>query len=258
MARPTQARVVYDKYKAEADELTARRASLAAELSEIEIQLKDISVIVDALGAQVGATPSKAAKKTTPSKAAKKAAKKSSKKAAPKAAAKAAPKAAAAKAAPKAAAKAAPKAAAKKAAPKAAAKKAAPKAAAKKAAPKAAAKKAAPRAAAKKAAPKAAAKKAAPKAAPARKGRRTTAAKGVHAMGIVDAAIHLAHTKGAKEADAGEVMAWFEDIGFKTRSGVPNRNSIYVSLNREFNQGTKKGKVRVQRVEKGKFKFIAA
>ncbi|MFT5991105.1 MAG: hypothetical protein ACJA1R_000281 [Flavobacteriales bacterium] len=240
MARPTQARVVYDKYKAEADELTARRASLAAELSEIEIQLKDISVIVDALGAQVGATPSKAAKKTTPSKAAKKAAKKSSKKAAPKAAAKAAPKAAAAKAAPKAAAKAAPKAAAKKAAPKAAAKKAAPKAAAKKAAP------------------KAAAKKAAPKAAPARKGRRTTAAKGVHAMGIVDAAIHLAHTKGAKEADAGEVMAWFEDIGFKTRSGVPNRNSIYVSLNREFNQGTKKGKVRVQRVEKGKFKFIAA
>ena len=140
---------------------------------------------------------------------------------------------------------AAPKPAAKKAAPKRA-KKAAPKAAAAAAAPatddaapkteKAAPKKAAPKkAAAKKpAAKKPAAKKAAPKK---RRGRRKAGARGIHALGIVDAAVALAKKNETRQANAGTVLDWMKAAGYKTRSGVPSRNSVYVSLNREGRRG---------------------
>ncbi len=158
---------------------------------------------------------------------------------------------------------------------KPAAKKAAPKkAAAKKTtAKKTTAKKAAPkRAAAKKAAPKKAAakktttRKAAPKKAAAKRGRKPAARKtsakseatGVNSMGIVDAAIYLANAKGAKSADAGQVLDWFKEANYTTRRGAPSRNSVYVSLNREAAEGAKKygkGNERITRVDRGQFKF---
>lgn len=103
---------------------------------------------------------------------------------------------------------------------------------------------------------KTAAKKTAAKKTTARKGRRKAkAATGVHKLGIVDAAINLAKKHGADRADAGQILAWFEEAGFKTRTGVPTRNSIYVSLNREFTEGKKKGRDRVRRVKRGVFEF---
>lgn len=114
--------------------------------------------------------------------------------------------------------------------------------------------------AAKAAAAKPAAKKAAAKAKPSAKkgrtkGRRKANAKGVHALGIVDAAHYLAKEKGIEVADAGMVLAWFEEAGFKTRSGTPNRNSVYVSLNREAGVERKEGEQLISRPERGKFKF---
>ena len=86
----------------------------------------------------------------------------------------------------------------------------------------------------------------------ARKGRRK-AASGVHSMGIVEAAIFLAKNNGVTEADAGDVLGWFRDAGYKTRTGTPTRNSVYVSLNREA--GTKRDTPRVTRPAKGRFAF---
>ncbi len=92
---------------------------------------------------------------------------------------------------------------------------------------------------------------------PARKGRRKAAASptSIHEMGIVDAAIHLAKERDITEADAGEILTWFQDAGYKSRSGMPTRNSIYVSLNREFTEGEKRGRRRITRPERGKFVF---
>ena len=89
----------------------------------------------------------------------------------------------------------------------------------------------------------------------ARKGRRrvSTEAVSIHDMGIVDAALELARQKGKSEFTAGHVLEWFEEVGFKTRKGTPSRNSIYVSLNREFTEGTKRGTNRVDRVGRGDF-----
>lgn len=101
---------------------------------------------------------------------------------------------------------------------------------------------------------KAGAKKAAPKKA-GRKGRRKSTAKGVHALGIVDAAFALAKEKGVAEADAGLVLEWFAEAGYKTRGGTPNRNSVYVSLNRAASQGVEKGDTRITRPSRGKFVF---
>ncbi len=146
-----------------------------------------------------------------------------------------------------------------KAAPKKAASKkvATRKPAAKKAAPKKAASKkaASKKAASKKAAPKKAAKPARTK--PAVKGRRKAGGRAsIHKLGIVDAALTLAKQKGTTVIDAGQVLDWFVELGYKSRTGTPTRNSIYVSLNREFTQGAKKGKPRVERIERGKFRVL--
>ncbi len=87
------------------------------------------------------------------------------------------------------------------------------------------------------------------------KGRRKANAKGVHALGIVDAAVYLAKQKDTAVATAGEVLDWFLEAGYKTRSGSPNRNSVYVSLNREATETHADGKVLVSRPERGKFMF---
>ncbi len=146
-----------------------------------------------------------------------------------------------------------------KAAPKKAASKkvATRKPAAKKAAPKKAASKkaASKKTASKKAAPKKAAKPARTK--PAVKGRRKAGGRAsIHKLGIVDAALTLAKQKGTTVIDAGQVLDWFVELGYKSRTGTPTRNSIYVSLNREFTQGAKKGKPRVERIERGKFRVL--
>lgn len=89
-----------------------------------------------------------------------------------------------------------------------------------------------------------------------RKGRRkASGAAGVHNKSIVDAAIELARQNGVDRADAGQILAWFQESGYKTRTGVPTRNSVYVSLNREFTDGKNKGRDRVRRVERGVFEF---
>lgn len=102
--------------------------------------------------------------------------------------------------------------------------------------------------------------------APARKGRRKAAAvksgntgndSALQDMGIVDAAIHVALKNRAAVVDAGQILDWFEAEGYATRNGaVPNRNSIYVSLNRERHEGGRDGKpVRVLHEERGKFRL---
>ncbi len=89
-----------------------------------------------------------------------------------------------------------------------------------------------------------------------RRGRRSAvAATGIHALGIVEAAIAIAKQKGVRQADAGQVLEWFEEVGYKTRNGLPSRNSVYVSLNRESTEGSKKGSARVTRVDRGAFEF---
>jgi chromosome segregation ATPase len=75
--------------------------------------------------------------------------------------------------------------------------------------------------------------------------------KTIHEMGIVDAAIALAERHNQKIADAGQVLSWFEDINYETRSGLPSRNSVYVSLNRESKGDSK----RIERHDRGQFRF---
>ena len=88
-----------------------------------------------------------------------------------------------------------------------------------------------------------------------RKGRRqVTGASRIHDLGIVDAAIELARQRGVREADAGEILEWFKEAGYKGRHGLPTRNSIYVSLNREF-QETDGAVRRVSRPSRGRFVF---
>ncbi len=88
-----------------------------------------------------------------------------------------------------------------------------------------------------------------------RKGRRqVTGVSRIHDLGIVDAAIELARQRGVREADAGEILEWFKEAGYKGRHGLPTRNSIYVSLNREF-QETDGGVRRVSRPSRGRFVF---
>jgi hypothetical protein len=88
-----------------------------------------------------------------------------------------------------------------------------------------------------------------------RKGRR--AASGtvrVNDLGIVDAAIELARQRGVREADAGQILEWFKEVGYKGRHGLPTRNSIYVSLNREFQESSDDNR-RVSRPARGRFEF---
>ncbi|MFT6398686.1 MAG: chemotaxis protein histidine kinase CheA [Bradymonadia bacterium] len=232
---------LFAKFANEETEIRARVTALSSELETLTTRLDEVEVIRAALEAQSGAKPAAkpAAKKAAPKKAA-------AKPAAKKVAAKPAAKEVAAKPAAK---KVAAKPAAKKVAAKPAAKPAAKKVAAKPAAKKVAAKPAA-KAAAKPAAKKAVAAPVAAK--PARKGRRKADA-GVHSLGIVDAAIHFAKVNNAKEADAGDVLEWFRAAGYKTRTGTPTRNSVYVSLNREAS--TTRDDPRVTRPRKGRFAF---
>ena len=218
MIRKQTVTALYNRYLAEETDIATRVVELNAELSTLGSRLEEVRVIRQALQAQ-GADSTKAAPKKAASK------KVATRKPAAK---KAAPKKAASK-----------KAASKKAAPK--------KAASKKAASK--------KAASKKAAPKKAAKPARTK--PAVKGRRKAGGRAsIHKLGIVDAALTLAKQKGTTVIDAGQVLDWFVELGYKSRTGTPTRNSIYVSLNREFTQGAKKGKPRVERIERGKFRVL--
>lgn len=88
-----------------------------------------------------------------------------------------------------------------------------------------------------------------------RKGRRqVTGMSRIHDLGIVEAAIELARQRGVREADAGDILEWFKEAGYKGRHGLPTRNSIYVSLNREFQEH--EGSVRrVSRPSRGRFQF---
>lgn len=78
----------------------------------------------------------------------------------------------------------------------------------------------------------------------------------VGALSIVDAAIQLAQAKGVKEAKASDVHGWFEEAGYERRNGVPNRNSIYVSLNREANQTEDSPTPRIRKERRGVFRFL--
>lgn len=235
MSRPSKAEKLFNKLQQERNDLAARTAALQGEIDSIAARLDELNVIVPALEAQMGSKP---AAKKAPARKAAPAKRTTTRKTTTRRATTRKP-------------------AAKKAAPKkTTAKPAARKAAAKPAAKKVAAKPAAKKAAAKPAAKKAAAKPAAKKTATSRKGRRkASGAKGVHALGIVDAAIALAKKHGKRDVDAGDVFGWFNEIGYKTSRGTPNRNSIYVSLNREATEGAKKGRNRIARVGKGQFVF---
>lgn len=104
--------------------------------------------------------------------------------------------------------------------------------------------------------PKAGARKAAaPRKQKAAKPSTESAPTSVQDMSIVDAAIHFAEKHGKPTVDAGQILEWFEQEGYETRSGVPNRNSIYVSLNRERHVGAKAGRNRVTHAERGVFHF---
>ncbi len=88
-----------------------------------------------------------------------------------------------------------------------------------------------------------------------KKGRRPAAgAVEINDLGIVDAAVELARRKGVREADAGQILEWFKEAKYKGRHGLPTRNSIYVSLNREF-QDVPEQKRRVSRPARGRFEF---
>lgn len=78
----------------------------------------------------------------------------------------------------------------------------------------------------------------------------------IHSMSIVDAAVALARRKGVKEAKASRVHAWFEEVNYQGRKGVPNRNSIYVSLNREASQTEGRPEQRVSKERRGVFRFV--
>lgn len=77
----------------------------------------------------------------------------------------------------------------------------------------------------------------------------------IHSMSIVDAAVALARRKSVKEAKASLVHSWFEEINYQGRNGVPNRNSIYVSLNREASQTDGRPEQRVSKERRGVFRF---
>jgi hypothetical protein len=88
-----------------------------------------------------------------------------------------------------------------------------------------------------------------------RKGRRAVSeADRINDLGIVDAAIELARQRNVREADAGQILDWFKAAGYKGRHGLPTRNSIYVSLNREF-QESPPDRCRVSRPSRGRFVF---
>lgn len=78
----------------------------------------------------------------------------------------------------------------------------------------------------------------------------------VGALSIVDAAIQLAKSKNVQEAKASDVHGWFEEAGYERRNGVPNRNSIYVSLNREANQTEDSPTPRIRKERRGVFRFL--
>lgn len=78
----------------------------------------------------------------------------------------------------------------------------------------------------------------------------------IHSMSIVDAAVALAQRKGVKEAKASRVHSWFEEVKYQGRNGVPNRNSIYVSLNREASQTEGRPEQRVKKERRGVFRFV--
>lgn len=74
-------------------------------------------------------------------------------------------------------------------------------------------------------------------------------------LSIVDAAVQLARQRGQTEAKASEVHSWFEEAGYEGRNGTPNRNTIYVSLNREANQTANDPNGRIRKERRGLFKF---
>jgi hypothetical protein len=91
-----------------------------------------------------------------------------------------------------------------------------------------------------------------------RKGRRKAsgpAAIDVSNLGIVEAAIALARARGVKEADAGEILSWFKQAGYRSGEGLPTRNSVYVSLNREVTDGSRRGRIQIDRPGRGRFAF---
>lgn len=77
----------------------------------------------------------------------------------------------------------------------------------------------------------------------------------INDLSIVDAAIELAKKHGAREAKASDVQEWFEAAGYVGRNGTPNRNSIYVSLNREANQTASDPNTRLRKERRGVFTF---
>ena len=85
----------------------------------------------------------------------------------------------------------------------------------------------------------------------ARKGRRRAATARIHALGIVEATLLLAEQEGIEMATSGDVLEWFKRIGYRSREGLPTRNSVYVSLHRAALNGDK----RLSREEGGLFRF---
>lgn len=76
-------------------------------------------------------------------------------------------------------------------------------------------------------------------------------------MSIVDAAVEYAKREGVAQAKAGDVHDWFVKYGYMSNrgTGVPNRNSIYVSLNREAGQTEGDPKRRIEKISRGEFRF---
>ena len=76
-------------------------------------------------------------------------------------------------------------------------------------------------------------------------------------LSIVDAAIEYARREGARQAKAGDVHDWFVKYGYQSNrgGGVPNRNSIYVSLNREAGQTEGDPNPRIEKISRGEFLF---
>lgn len=77
-------------------------------------------------------------------------------------------------------------------------------------------------------------------------------------LSIVDAAIEYARREGVTQAKAGDVHDWFVKYGYMSNrgTGVPNRNSIYVSLNREAGQTENDPKRRIEKISRGEFRFL--
>lgn len=95
-----------------------------------------------------------------------------------------------------------------------------------------------------------------------RKGRRKAVVENLSAanlndMNIVEAAFRLAQDRNQNTADAGQILDWFNEAGYTSRSNnPPNRNSIYVSLNRAFTEGQKgNAPFRISRPKRGLFHF---